>query len=169
MTPLRIDAGSFHPLGATWDGRGVNFALFSQHATAVDLCLFDEAGAETRVRVPWRSLYVWHLYVRGLGPGQRYGWRVHGPFAPRDGHRFSPAKLLVDPYARALDGRLDPRGPVYGFPRDRGLSDLSPDDRDDAASTPNSVASWLSESSRDAWEAGHTFIGQRSSPSVLFA
>jgi glycogen operon protein len=129
---MRIEPGSFHPLGATWDGRGVNFALFSEHATAVDLCLFDEQGRETRVRVPWRSLYVWHVYVPGVGPGQRYGWRVHGPFEPEHGHRFNPAKLLVDPYARALDGAVDLRGPIYG------RADVR-DERDDAAAKPRSV------------------------------
>jgi glycogen operon protein len=134
-----IEPGSFHPLGSTWDGRGVNFALFSEHATAVDLCLFDGDGRETRIRVPWRSLYVWHLYVPGLRPGQRYGWRVHGPFAPREGHRFNPNKLLVDPYARALDGAIDLRGAVYGFPRDRGAADDVLDERDDAAAIPKAV------------------------------
>jgi glycogen operon protein len=135
----RIEPGAFHPLGATWDGRGVNFALFSEHATAVDLCLFDEQGRETRVRVPWRTMYVWHLYVPGLAPGQRYGWRVHGPFAPDEGHRFNASKLLVDPYARALDGAVDLRGPVYGYPRDRGGDPRELDDRDDAASKPRCV------------------------------
>jgi isoamylase len=135
----KIEHGSFHPLGATWDGRGVNFALYSQHADAVDLCLFDDAGKETRISVPSRTMYIWHLYVPGLGPGQRFGWRVHGPFAPRDGHRFNPNKLLVDPYARALDGDLDARAPVYGYPRDRGNDDLVFDERDDAAGKPKSV------------------------------
>jgi isoamylase len=134
-----IEPGAFHPLGATWDGRGVNFALFSQHATAVDLCLFDVAGHEMRLRVPWRSLHVWHVYVVGLGPGQRYGWRVHGPFLPKDGHRFNPNKLLVDPYARALDGHLDVHAPVYAYPRDRALDDLVFDDRDDASGKPKCV------------------------------
>jgi isoamylase len=120
--PPAIEPGSFHPLGATWDGRGVNFALFSEHATAVELCLFDADGAETRLPVPWRSLYVWHVYLPDLGPGQRYGWRVHGPYAPAEGHRFDPDKLLVDPYARALDGVVDPRGPIYG----RDGSDSAP-------------------------------------------
>jgi len=136
---MKIEHGTFHPLGATWDGRGVNFALFSEHATGVDLCLFDEAGVETRVAVPWRSLHVWHVFVPGLGPGQRYGWRVHGPFSPGEGHRYNPAKLLVDPYARALDGHLDPSGPVYGYPRDRGLDDLALDDRDDATAKPKAL------------------------------
>jgi glycogen operon protein len=138
---MRVDHGTFHPLGATWDGRGVNFALFSEHATAVDLCLFDDAGMETRIAVPWRSLYVWHVYVPGLGPGQRYGWRVHGPFDPHEGHRFNPSKLLVDPYARALDGFFDSRGPVYAYPRRGGVGDDDRllDGRDDAASKPKAV------------------------------
>jgi glycogen operon protein len=139
MQSLQIEHGSFHPLGSSWDGHGVNFALFSEHATAVELCLFDEQGREQRVPVPWRSLYVWHLYVRGLGPGQRYAWRVHGPFAPAKGHRFNPNKLLLDPYARALNGAVDWRSPVFGYPRDRGLDDLAWDSRDDAAGKPKAV------------------------------
>ena len=134
-----LEPGSFHPLGATWDARGVNFALFSEHATAVDLCFFDERGQETRVAVPWRSLHVWHVYVPGVGPGQRYGWRVHGPFAPERGDRYNPAKLLFDPYARAVDGRFDPSGPVYGFPRDHAADDLVLDPTDDAAFKPKGL------------------------------
>jgi glycogen operon protein len=139
LPDVPIEPGAFQPLGATWDGRGVNFALFSEHATAVDLCLFDAEGGETRVRVPWRTLYVWHIYVKGLRPGQRYGWRVHGPFDPKSGFRFNPSKLLVDPYAHALDGAVDQRGPVYGYPRDRAADDRVLDDRDDARSMPRSV------------------------------
>jgi glycogen operon protein len=136
---LNIEPGHFHPLGATWDGHGVNFALFSQHATSVELCLFDAEGHEERIAVPWRSLYVWHAYVAGLAPGQRYGWRVHGPFAPLEGHRFNANKLLLDPYARALGGQFDFRAPVYGYPRDRGPDDLVFDPRDDAAGKPKGV------------------------------
>jgi isoamylase len=139
MTALPIEPGTFHPLGATWDGRGVNFALFSQHATGVDLCLFDDAGVETRHRIPWRSLHVWHAYVPGVGPGQRYGFRVHGPFAPRDGHRFNANKLLVDPYALAIEGTLDGSAPVYGYPRDIVKDDLEFDPRDDAYGKPKCV------------------------------
>ncbi len=139
MTAPPIEPGTFHPLGSTWDGRGVNFALFTQYATAVDLCLFDDAGRETRVTVPWRSLHVWHLYIPGLGPGQRYGWRVHGPFAPHEGHRFNANKLLVDPYARALEGTFDGSAAVYGYPRDLLHDDLVFDDRDDAAAKPKCV------------------------------
>jgi isoamylase len=132
MIAERIEPGANHPIGATFDGRGVNFALFSQHATAVELCLFDPQGNERRIGVPWRTSYVWHLYVPNVASGQRYGWRVHGPFRPRQGDRFNPNKLLVDPYARALDGTIDLRGPVYGYPRDAGRDDLDFDERDDA-------------------------------------
>jgi isoamylase len=96
--------GSPHPLGATWDGQGVNFALFSAHAEAVELCLFDEAGEETRIALTQRTAFVWHAYLPGLSNGQRYGFRVHGPYDPARGHRFNPNVVLLDPYARALDG-----------------------------------------------------------------
>ncbi len=97
-----ISAGRPETLGATWDGEGVNFALFSQHATAVTLCLFSPDG---RIEAEWIDLperdgHVWHGYVPGLGPGQAYGYRVHGPYRPDEGHRFNPHKLLLDPYAR---------------------------------------------------------------------
>ncbi len=136
---MKVEQGSFHPLGASWDGRGVNFALFSEHATSVELCLFDDGGAETRVAVPWRSVHVWHLHVPGLKPGQRYGWRVHGPYAPLEGHRYNARKLLLDPYAEGLAGAIDVRGPVYGYPRDRGFDDLVFDDRDDASAMVKGV------------------------------
>ena len=92
------------PLGATWDGEGTNVSLFSEHATGVELCLFDETGAETRVELSERTAYSWHGYLPGVGPGRRYGFRVHGPWAPAEGHLFNPAKLLIDPYAKAIDG-----------------------------------------------------------------
>ena len=96
--------GSPHPLGATWDGQGVNFSLFSASAEAVELCLFDEHGAETRIAVTQCTAFVWHAYVPGLGVGQRYGYRVYGPYDPSRGHRFNPNVVVLDPYARALDG-----------------------------------------------------------------
>jgi isoamylase len=136
---MQIEPGAFYPLGATWDGRGVNFALFSEHGVAVELCLFDGKGVETRVKVPWRTAYVWHVYVPGLGPGQRYGWRVHGPYAPEQGHRFNANKLLLDPYARALDGQVDLGGPVYGYARDVAPGSRGMDDRDDAPFTVKAV------------------------------
>ncbi len=145
-----LEPGSPFPLGSTWDGRGVNFAVFSEHARVVELCLFDAAGAETRVPLPWRTHDVWHAYVPGLGPGQRYGLRAHGSYAPSEGNRFNPNKLLVDPYARAIDGTVDNRGPVYGSAGDRAAAgqsrdpladarDRGPDPRDDAAYKPRCV------------------------------
>ncbi len=96
--------GEPYPLGATWDGSGTNFALFSEVATKVELCLFDAAGAETRVELPESDGFVRHGYLPGVAPGQRYGYRVHGPFKPAAGHRCNPAKLLLDPYGKAVEG-----------------------------------------------------------------
>src|SRR5262245_13177777 len=107
--------GHHTPLGATFDGEGINFAVFSENATGMDLCLFDDRGVETRYPMRERTVNVWHIYVEGLGPGQRYGFRAHGPYAPKDGLRFNPQKLLVDPYARALEGQIDYRAPVFGY------------------------------------------------------
>ncbi|MGH2868695.1 MAG: glycogen debranching enzyme, partial [Solirubrobacteraceae bacterium] len=95
------------PLGATWDGEGTNFSLFSEHARGVELCLFDDAGEETRIEVTGRRALNWHCYLPGVGPGQRYGYRVYGPYEPDEGHRFNPAKLLIDPYANAIEGTVD--------------------------------------------------------------
>ncbi len=98
--------GNPQPLGAIYDGAGTNFALFSEVARKVELCLFDDDGRETRVELPERTGYVWHGYLPRVGPGQRYGYRVHGPFEPAHGHLCHPSKLLLDPYARAIDGRV---------------------------------------------------------------
>src|SRR5574339_464431 len=100
---MKIWPGDPYALGATWDGDGVNFALFSEHATAVELCLFDsETGNEEveRIRLIEQSDLVWHVYLPGLQPGRRYGFRVHGPYEPHGGMRFNPNKLLLDPYAK---------------------------------------------------------------------
>ncbi|MDX6197717.1 MAG: isoamylase [Actinomycetota bacterium] len=99
--------GSAYPLGATYDGSGTNFGLFSEVAERVELCLFDEAGNETRVDLTERDAFVWHGYLPNIGPGQRYGFRVHGPYDPEQGHRCNPTKLLLDPYAKAVDGQID--------------------------------------------------------------
>jgi isoamylase len=115
------------PQGATWDGEGTNFALYSENATGVFLCLFDELGVETQVRLPERTAFVWHGYLPRVGPGQRYGFRVEGPHAPERGHRFNPRKLLVDPYAHSIEGKADTRAPMFQ------------DDRDDAWGVPKSV------------------------------
>ncbi|WP_141583877.1 glycogen debranching protein GlgX [Actinomadura sp. WMMA1423] len=96
--------GDPYPLGATWDGTGTNFALFSEVARRVELCLFDADGRETRRDLPEVDGFVWHGYLPGIGPGQRYGYRVHGPFDPREGHRCNPSKLLLDPYGKAVAG-----------------------------------------------------------------
>ncbi|MEV4006235.1 glycogen debranching protein GlgX [Actinomadura sp. NPDC049753] len=96
--------GDPYPLGATWDGTGTNFALFSEVARRVELCLFDAEGRETRRDLPEVDGFVWHGYLPGIGPGQRYGYRVHGPFDPREGHRCNPSKLLLDPYGKAVAG-----------------------------------------------------------------
>ena len=106
---MRVLPGKSTPLGAHWDGAGVNFALYAEHATAVELCLFegpDGAQETQRLVLPERTDFVWHGYVPELRPGQLYGYRVHGPYAPGQGHRFNPAKLLIDPYARAIAGAV---------------------------------------------------------------
>ncbi|MBC7374006.1 MAG: glycogen debranching enzyme, partial [Frankiales bacterium] len=104
---MRIWPGSPYPLGATYDGSGTNFALFSEVASTVELCLFDDAGTETRITLPERDAFVWHGFLPNIGPGQRYGYRVHGPYEPANGHRCNPSKLLLDPYAKAVDGDID--------------------------------------------------------------
>src|SRR5688572_17178277 len=101
---MQLLPGSPHPLGACWDGRGVNFALYSENASGVELCLFDEYDQETRVMLTQRTAFVWHGYLEGVRPGQRYGYRVHGPYEPERGLRFNPNVVLLDPYARALSG-----------------------------------------------------------------
>ena len=128
------------PLGATWDGSGTNFSLFSEHAERVELCLFDDEGAETRVPVADRTLWHWHCYLPGVGPGQRYGYRVHGPYDPEAGHRFNPAKLLIDPYAKAIDGPVDyAAANVFPYAGDGGDADLHADGEDDRDAIPKCV------------------------------
>src|SRR5918997_987604 len=138
-TRLRVRPGSRFPLGATWDGIGTNFSLFSQHATQVELCLFDDAGQNEQC-VPLRevSSHVWHGYLPGIGPGQRYGYRVDGPWEPEAGHRFNRAKLLIDPYARALTGGVDWDAPVFGYPLGSG-DDLVRDEHADAWGVPKGI------------------------------
>ena len=104
---MRVWPGTAYPLGATWDGSGTNFALFSEVADQVELCLFDRtaASAETRVALTEVDGFVWHCYLPNVGPGQRYGYRVHGPYRPEQGHRCNPAKLLLDPYGKAVARR----------------------------------------------------------------
>jgi isoamylase len=138
---MRMWPGRPFPMGATWDGQGTNFSLFSENADRVELCLFDDYGVETRVTMDEQTAFNWHCYLPGVGPGQRYGYRVWGPYEPGRGHRFNPAKLLIDPYAKAIEGDVDwaaanvlPYVPT-GTPDD----DLEPDDEDDADAVPRCV------------------------------
>jgi isoamylase len=139
VTPARepIWPGRPHPLGASWDGGGTNFAVFAEAAEAVDLALFDQAGIERRLRLPELTAHVWHGYVPEVGPGQRYGFRVHGPYDPDRGQRHNPAKLLLDPYAQAIEGAVAWDPSVFGYRAD--ADDLVPDDRDSAPNMPKSV------------------------------
>jgi isoamylase len=137
---LKIDTGTPYPLGATYDGRGVNFALFSAYATRVELCLFDADGAETaRINLPEYTDEVWHGYVPDLAPGQLYGYRVHGPYAPKEGHRFNPNKLLIDPYARQLSGRLVWDNALFGYQIGAKRGDLAMSKSDSAPFMPKCV------------------------------
>jgi glycogen operon protein len=139
---LRLGPGAPWSLGASFDGRGVNFALFSANATRVELCLFDEAhGRETmRLTLPEYTNEVWHGYVSGLEPGQLYGYRVHGPYDPRAGHRFNPHKLLLDPYARLHKGQLRWDDALFGYQiGSKRAADLAVDERDSAPYMPKCV------------------------------
>jgi len=135
---MRTRPGRSSPLGATWDGSGVNFALFSEHATGVELCLFDGDGSEEVARIPTAegTGHVWHIYLSEARPGQRYGYRVHGLYDPLNGHRFNPAKLVLDPYARAIDGPIRCSDVLSGYQAAHPDADLSRDERDSAASIP---------------------------------
>jgi isoamylase len=136
---MEIWPGRPSPLGASWDGDGTNFALFSENATGVQLCLFDDDGNESRVALTERRAFVWHVYVPGVGPGQRYGWRVDGPYEPQLGGRFNPNKLLIDPYARAIESDVDWGPEVFGYEMGDPAEDLSLSDADDAARVPKSI------------------------------
>ena len=135
-----IRPGTPSPLGATFDGDGVNFAVFSRHATRVSLCLFDEHGVETQIVIlPEREGHVWHGYIPGMHPGQQYGYRMHGPYAPEDGHRFNHNKLLIDPYAKKLTGHPVWNDALFGYEAGHKTKDLSFDTRDSAPFMPRSV------------------------------
>ena len=134
---MEVWPGEPFPLGATYDGAGTNFSLFSEVAERVELCLFGEAGTESRIRLSEQTAFCWHGYLPGVGPGQRYGYRVHGPYEPRAGLRCNGAKLLLDPYAKAVEGevRWDPS--VYPYPL--GGDDLARNDADSAPFVPKAV------------------------------
>ncbi|MCE8018043.1 glycogen debranching protein GlgX [Halomonas sp. MCCC 1A17488] len=134
----RVREGAPFPLGATWDGLGVNFALFSANATRVELCLFDATGHQEleRIELPEYTDEVWHGYLPDARPGQLYGYRVHGPYAPEEGHRFNPHKLLIDPYAKQLVGELTWDEALFGYTLGHPDGDLSFDTRDSAPFVP---------------------------------
>jgi isoamylase len=139
---MRVWPGSPHPLGATWDGEGVNFALFSEHATGVELCVFDDPDspeASTTVAMPEATDRVWHAYLPDARPGCPYGYRVAGPYAPQEGHRFNPAKLLIDPYAKAVSGQIRWSDEVFGYTVGSAERDLERDKRDSAPVMPRSL------------------------------
>ncbi|MGH4001402.1 MAG: glycogen debranching protein GlgX [Pseudonocardiaceae bacterium] len=127
---MHIWPGSPYPLGATYDGGGTNFAIFSEVAQSIELCLFDDNDAETRLRLPERDGLIWHGYLPRVGPGQRYGYRVHGPYEPAAGQRCNPHKLLLDPYAKAIDGRIEWNESLYSYrfgrPRSVNNADSAP-------------------------------------------
>ena len=140
MIHFVISAGRPTPLGATFDGEGVNFAIFSEHATRVTLCLFDDRGNElVNLDLPERDGHIWHGYLSGLRPGQHYGYRVHGPYRPDEGHRFNPHKLLIDPYAKRISGHPEWDPSLFGYDVESKAKDLSFDTRDSVNFVPRSV------------------------------
>jgi isoamylase len=134
---MEIWPGEPFPLGATYNGSGTNFSLFSEAATRVELCLFDAAGAETRLNLPEVTALCWHAYVPGIKPGQRYGYRVHGPWQPEEGHWCNPNKLLLDPYAKAIDGNWVWNESMFPYHFDN--PDSSTNDLDSAPHMPKAV------------------------------
>ncbi|HEY7492715.1 MAG TPA: glycogen debranching protein GlgX [Candidatus Tectomicrobia bacterium] len=139
---MKVWPGQPQPLGATWDGAGVNFALFSENATGVELCLFEssfEHREVARIRMREQTDQVWHVYLPEARPGQLYGYRVHGPYEPEAGHRFNAAKLLLDPYAKAIAGTVQWSEALFGYTIGHPDADLSQDERDSAAGVPRCV------------------------------
>jgi glycogen operon protein len=139
---MKVWPGNPYPLGATWDGSGVNFALFSENASGVELCLFDRPQQNretTRLRMTQQTAQVWHCYLPEARPGQLYGYRVHGPYNPSEGHRFNPAKLLIDPYAKSIAGSIRWSDALFGYTIGHRDADLSKDERDSADRMPKCV------------------------------
>jgi isoamylase len=137
---MEVWPGRPFPLGPVWDGQGTNFSLFSENAERVQLCLFDDEGNETRIDVTEHTVFNWHCYLPGVGPGTRYAYRVHGPYDPENGQRFNPTKLLIDPYAKAIDGEVDYHAAnVMPYVPDGDDADLYADDEDDADAIPKCI------------------------------
>ena len=137
MSSIEVWPGEPFPLGADWDGSGTNFSVFSEVASRVELCLFDESGAQHCVNLPETTAFCWHGYVPGIGPGQRYGYRIHGPWNPAEGHRCNPSKLLLDPYARAVSGSIQWGSAV--LPYKIGSEGRDASDEDSAPAMPRSI------------------------------
>ena len=136
---MKTKPGHPYPLGATWDGQGVNFALFSENATKVELCLFDSTDSKTAsqtIKMPEQTDQVWHVYLPGIQPGQLYGYRVHGPFDPANGHRFNPSKVLLDPYAKEIGRDVQWDKSLFGYNFEDEAEDLSQNTDDGAAFAP---------------------------------
>jgi isoamylase len=138
---VKVWPGRPFPLGPVWDGEGTNFSLFSENAEGVELCLFDDDDVETRIPLTNRTAFNWHCYLHGIGPGQRYGYRVHGPYDPASGHRFNAAKLLIDPYAKSIEGPAQwHKANTHPYPLTGAEdADLEIDESDDAPAVPKSV------------------------------
>lgn len=140
MKAIEHYPGRPYPLGATWDGNGVNFCLYSENASDVYLCLYDKENKETaRIRLRERTHHVWHIYLPGIGPGQLYGYRVDGPYLPEEGHRFNKNKLLLDPYAKAISGNVQWHDALFGYKIGHPDMDLSFSDTDSGPFMPKSV------------------------------
>jgi isoamylase len=151
MDRIEIREGLPRPMGASWNGDGVNFVLFSAHATRVEVCLYDPTGQETaRFDLPEYTNQIWHGYLAGLTPGTLYGYRVHGPYEPDQGHRFNPNKLLLDPYARGHAGELIWDPAVFGYQMESG-DDTTFDERDSAPFMPKCVV----VDPNFEWSGGH--------------
>jgi isoamylase len=139
---VRVWPGQSYPLGATWDGQGVNFAIFSENATGVELCLFsreDDAVESFRINVRERTDQVWHCYLPDVRPGQFYGFRIHGPYDPKNGNRFNAAKLLIDPYAKAITGEIHWNNSLFAYRIGGPNEDLEPDPDNSAGGVPKCV------------------------------
>ncbi len=164
LTKYNIREGLPSPRGATWDGKGTNFALFSQHASKVEVCLFDHDGITelARIEMPEYTDQIFHCYLPDVGPGTYYGYRVSGPYEPTQGHRFNPNKLLLDPYARAHAGQLIWDPAIFGYQMETG-DDTTFDERDSAPFVPKCVVvdpdfDWQGEANRQAIPWNHTII-----------
>jgi isoamylase len=142
MNKIEVYPGSPYPLGSTWDGKGVNFAIFTDHATAVELCLFANENDEketVKINLSERTHHVWHCYLPGIQPGQLYGYRVNGPYKPDEGHRFNVNKLLIDPYAKAVSGVIEWHDALFSYEVGSVEEDLSFSELDSAAFVPKSI------------------------------